>query len=118
MDEKLAKRFEGFCEMLVECDDTQKAKIRELLGVKEIPIGTVAKSRMTGKFMRTDKVYEGNLNKQMTVLIKSLPSDRGITVDEWATLAIENKLETQQSPVRIVAYYRKQIIEMGFAKQV
>jgi hypothetical protein len=108
--------FEMFKEFVGGLTDEQKSEIRTLLGVT-IPVkGTVSKTRSTGKFVRTDKVYENNLNKQMSILIKSLTPDLGLSVEDWAKQAVENKLETQQDPIRIVQYYKKNLMEMGFVK--
>lgn len=107
--EMIQKLFESF-------DAEQKKQIRQTLGVIDIVRGTVSKSRTTGKFMRTDKVYENNLNKQMTVLISALNDAEGISVEDWAKKAVELGLQTQQDPIRIVSYYKKNLLEMGYAK--
>jgi len=112
------KMFENFKTMLGEISDDEKLELRTLMGITTPLKGTVSKTRITGKFIRTEKVYENNLNKQMSVLIKSLPSDREVDVTEWSKLSIENGLETQQDPVRIVTYYKKNLVEMGFVKQI
>lgn len=113
---KMELSFEALVELFGTFTDEQKSKVRELLGVV-IPVkGTTSKTRSTGKFIRTDKVYENNLNKQMSVLIKSLTPDIGLSVEDWAKQAVENKLETQQDPIRIVQYYKKNLMEMGFVK--
>jgi hypothetical protein len=101
---------------LTTLTEEEKSEIRELMGIKTPLVGTVGKSRSTGKFIRTDKVYENNLNKQLSVLIKSLPTDQGLTVDEWGKKSVENGLQTQQEPIRIVGYYKKQLMEMGFVE--
>lgn len=114
----MSKMFESLKTMLGEITDEQKSEIRAMLGIVTPLKGTVSKTRSTGKFIRTEKVYENNLNKQMSVLIKSLPTDEGVDLSTWATKAVENGLETQQDPIRIVAYYKKNLVEMGFVKLI
>ena len=94
-----------------ELDEYNKNLLREELGIRV----KVQGSRVGGTVQRTDKKLEIHLCKQMQVLINCLPS-KPTTTSEWANLAIKAGLETQQPPERIVAYYKRQIVGLGFAK--
>ena len=37
---------------------------------------------------------------------------------EWGKLALDNGLQTQQEPQRIAAYYKKAVIDLGYAISV
>lgn len=93
-------------------DDFNKQLLREELGIKFREPGT----RVSGKVKGTGKEMKGiTIAKQMQVLIDALPKDRAIDNLEWAKLAKAKGLETNQPPERIVAYYKKQIVQLGFA---
>lgn len=100
-------------EMLEKATNEEKAKVRELLGigVKSGNGGT----RISGKVQRTEKMLEVKVARQMQILIDSLPKDRAIDVPEWTKIALENGMQTQQEPVRITMYYKKQIVDNGYA---
>ena len=74
--------------------------------------------RDSGKYVRTDKKLETRLARQMEVLINSLPADQPLSITEWAKCAVKKGLQTQQLPERIVTYYKKQLVEMGYVKSV
>jgi hypothetical protein len=88
---------------------------REILGIRTKMTGG---SRITGKVQSTGKKIEIKVCKQMEVLIQSLPKDKPVDIAEWAKLAIANGLQTQQPPERIVAYYKRNIVDLGFAKVI
>jgi hypothetical protein len=92
--------------------DVEKNILRELLGIRvHMSNGT----RVTGKVKSTGKKIEVKVCKQMEVLINSLPKDKAVDINEWAELAVKAGLQTQQPPARIVAYYKRNIMELGFA---
>lgn len=96
-------------------DETNLNLLREILGIRVQITG----SRVSGNVQRTDKSLEGaKVAPQVMILIKSLPVDKAVTTAEWATLAVAGGLQTQQPPERIVAYYKKTIIALGFAKTI
>jgi hypothetical protein len=86
--------------------------VREILGIRTRMSGG---SRVSGKVKGTGKKIEVKVCKQMEVLIGSLPKDKPVDTKEWAELAVKNGLQTQQPPERIVAYYKRNIIDLGFA---
>ena len=112
MDEKkFAKMVEEFAGMT----DDQKKQIREALGILSVTPKTSTGVRVTGKVQRTDKVLESKIAKQMQILIDVLPIDRAVDIVEWGTLALAGGLQTQQPAERIAAYYKKPIVEGGYA---
>lgn len=113
-----AKRFEDFKALVSEMTDEQKGEIRELLGIKLTASKAVSGIRVTGKVQRTDKVLEQKVAVQMQKLIDVLPIDRSIDIEEWGKLAVEAGMVTQQPPARIAAYYKKPIVEGGYAKLI
>lgn len=112
MDEK---RFEKMLADYQSLTDEQKTKIREALGITNVAPRISTGIRVSGKVQRTDKVLETKLAKQMQILIDVLPKDRAVDINEWAKLAVEAGLQTQQPPERIAAYYKKPIVEGGYA---
>ena len=102
-----------FIEMLELATEEEKAQIRTQLGIstKVSAVGM----RVSGKLQRTEKVLEVKVAKQMQILIDTLPSDHAIDVPEWTKLALEAGMQTQQAPERITMYYKKQIIDGGYA---
>lgn len=104
---------EMLIEVLEKANDEQKSKIRELLGIGQKSATTA--TRISGKFQRTDKVLETKVAKQMQQLIDVLPKDRAVDIDEWTKLALDAGMQTQQEPVRITAYYKKAIVDGGYA---
>ena len=111
MDEK---RFEKLIADLESMTDEQKAQYRDVLGLSKKTIGI----RVTGKVQRTDKPLEDKVAKQMQILIDVLPKEIGIDIEEWGALAVAGGLQTQQPPSRIAAYYKKNIVEAGYAQAV
>lgn len=95
--------------------DMEKNIAREILGIRTRMSGG---SRISGKVKGTGKKIEVKICKQMEVLIAALPKDKPVDVKEWADLAVKQGLQTQQPPERIVAYYKRNIIELGFAVTV
>jgi hypothetical protein len=92
---------------LAEATPEEKAELRKAL------VGTGVK-RVSGELVRrSDLPFEVRLNKQMTVLVKALPTNKLCDIHEWGKLAIENGLETQQPPERIAAYYKKNLLNLG-----
>ena len=110
-----AKEFEKFVAKFESCDDEQKSKIRAALGIVAVAPKTSNGTRVSGKVKRTDKVLETKVAKQMQILIDVLPLDRAIDINEWGKLAVEAGMQTQQPAERIAAYYKKPIIEGGYA---
>ena len=113
-----AKEFEKFVKRFEDCDDEQKAKIRAVLGIKEVAAKVSTGTRVSGKVQRSEKVLEVKVAKQMQILIDVLPLDRAINITEWGKLAVEKGMQTQQPPERIAAYYKKPIVEGGYAISV
>lgn len=93
--------------------DVDKNILREILGIRT-RMGSTG-TRISGKVKGTGKKIEVKVCKQMEVLISALPKDKPVDVAEWAKLAVAKGLQTQQPPERIVAYYKRNIIELGFA---
>jgi hypothetical protein len=114
MDEK---RFEKLIKDFEELTDEQRTKFREVLGIKNVS-RVSSGVRVSGKVQGTDKVLEGKIAKQMEILINVLPKDRAIDINEWGELALAGGLQTQQPASRIAAYYKKDIMEKGYAVNV
>ena len=95
--------------------EEEKAQVRDALGIKLTASKAVSGTRVTGKVQRSEKVLEEKVAKQMQILIGVLPVDRAIDINEWADLAVAAGLATQQPPVRIAAYYKKPIVDGGYA---
>lgn len=112
MDEK---KFEKMLADFQNMTDEQKAKVRDALGIVAVTAKPVIGIRTSGKVQRTDKVLENKIAKQMQILIDVLPTDRAIDINEWGELALKAGLQTQQPAARIAAYYKKPIIESGYA---
>jgi hypothetical protein len=112
MDEK---RFEKMVEDFKSLTDEQKKALRDALGILTPTAKVSTGVRVTGKVKRTEKVLEEKIAKQMQILIDVLPKDKAIDIAEWGTLAVAGGLQTQQPADRIAAYYKKAIIEGGFA---
>jgi len=102
-----------FIEMLEMATEEEMAQIKTKLGVgaKGSSVGV----RVSGKLQRTEKVLEAKVARQMQILIDTLPADRAIDVAEWTKLALEAGMQTQQAPERITMYYKKQIVDGGYA---
>lgn len=105
--EKLMAMVKGFTE-------DEKAQFRSALGIKD-KVAAVGGTRVTGKVKRTDKALTEKVAKQMEILINCLPADEAIDLNKWAELATAAGLQTQQPAVRIAAYYKKPIIDGGYA---
>ena len=114
MDEK---KFAKLVEDFTSLTPGEKKQLRDALGIVEQTVAVKVSTgiRVTGKVQRTDKVLESKIAKQMQILISVLPTDKAIDINEWAKLAVEAGLQTQQPPERIAAYYKKPIIESGYA---
>ena len=112
MDEK---KFEKMLADFQNMTDEQKSKIREALGIVTVVTKPAIGIRVSGKVQRTEKVLEEKIAKQMQILIDVLPVDRAVDINEWGELAIAGGLQTQQPAARIAAYYKKPIIEGGYA---
>ena len=112
MDEK---RFEKMLADYQSLTDEQKLQVRTALGIPTAPVKVSSGVRVSGKVQRTEKVLEEKIAKQMEILIKALPSDRAVDINEWGKLAVEGGLQTQQPAERIAAYYKKPIVERGYA---
>ena len=87
--------------------DEEKKELRGLLA-------SVGVKRVSGELVRRSELpLEVHLNKQMTCLVKTIPSDKLVDINTWGELAIAGGLETQQPPARIAAYYKKQLLNLG-----
>lgn len=106
--------FEKLMAMVEGLTDDEKSKVREALGIK-VEVRGPSTPRMTGKAQRTEKPLTEKVAKQMEILINTLPADRAVDLVEWADLAVAGGLVTQQPAVRIVAYYKKPIVDGGYA---
>lgn len=93
-------------------NEVERNLAREILGIRTRVSGG---NRVSGKVKGTGKKIEVKVCKQMEILIGSLPKDKPVDTKEWAKLAVKNGLQTQQPPERIVAYYKRNIIDLGFA---
>jgi hypothetical protein len=93
-------------------NEVERNLAREILGIRTRMSGG---NRVSGKVKGTGKKIEVKVCKQMEILIGSLPKDKPVDIKEWAELAVKNGLQTQQPPERIVAYYKRNIIDLGFA---
>lgn len=100
---------------MLKWTDVEKNIIREFLGIKT---RTSTGIRVTGKVKGTGKKIDVHVCKQMQTLIEALPKDKPVDINEWAELAVKKGLQTQQPPARIVAYYKKDIVALGFAVAV
>ena len=110
-------RISNFLEMLKIMSKDELDTIKKILGPVQVTKGTRTGTRVSGSVQRTDKVLEKQFAKQMQLLINVLPKEP-TDLAAWTKLAVEAGLETQQDPTRITAYYKKQIIEMGYAEEV
>jgi hypothetical protein len=108
------KNFEKLMAMVEGLTNEEKAQFRAALGIKDQVVKS-AGVRVGGKVQRTDKVLETKIAKQMEILINCLPTDKAVDINEWADLAVAAGLQTQQPAVRIAAYYKKPIIDGGYA---
>ena len=101
-----------FMEMVRSLTEEEKVEFKAILGLNVVKATRV---QVGGKLLRTEKVLETKIARQMQQLIDALPADRAIDVAEWTKIALENGLQTQQDPVRITLYYKKQILDSGYA---
>lgn len=110
-------KFEEFITFLGSLTDEEKAKVRETLGLVQVTKVANGGSRTTGKVKRTELAVTPDkvLAKQVRILINCLPTDRAVDIKEWGDLAKTAGLETQQQPDRIAAYYKKFIVDSGYA---
>jgi len=117
----ISDRIHNFIDMFKQMTKEELDDVKKILGpltIMNITKGTRSGSRVNGsKVQRTDKVLEKTFAKQMQLLINVLPKSP-TDIAAWTKLALESGLETQQEPTRITAYYRKQIIDMGYAEEV
>ena len=68
------------------------------------------------KFVATGKELDGKIPTQMKQAISVL-GEQPVTVGEWAAkLTKVDGFRTQQKPEKIVAFYRKRMIEEGYAR--
>ena len=104
-----------FMEMFRNLTEEEKAEARELLGINKV---STSGARINGKLQRTEKVLETKVAQQMRILIDTLPADRSVDVKEWTELALKAGLQTQQDPVRITMYYKKAIVDAGYAQAI
>ena len=115
----ISDRISNFLNMIKEMTKEEKAQFVSDLDLKPVQVtkGSRSGSRVNGFVKRTDKVLEKKFAKQMELLIDVLPTEP-TDLAAWTKLALDKGLETQQDPTRITAYYKKQIIEMGYAEEV
>ena len=102
-----------FMEMLETATEEEMAAIKTKLG--HVAKGSSVGMKVSGKLQRTEKMLEVKVAKQMQILIDTLPADRAIDVIEWTKLALDAGMQTQQTPERITMYYKKQIVDGGYA---
>lgn len=82
----------------------------KLKGAKKIPM----------KFLLNDKSKIDKIKTtQAKILAKSLENQKEpVDMNQWADLAIKAGLTTKQEPSRIVAYYKRRLIDEGVVKEV
>ena len=115
----ISDRINNFLNMIKEMTEDEISEVKKVLGPVTVQVtkGSRSGSRVNGFVKRTDKVREKKFAKQMELLIDVLPTEP-TDLASWTKLALDKGLETQQDPTRITAYYKKQIIEMGYAEEV
>ena len=110
-------RISNFVIMLGQMTKDEIDSVKKILGPVQITKGTRTGTRVSGKVQRTDKAIESVFAKQMTLLINVLPKEP-TDIASWTKLALDAGLATQQDPTRITAYYKKQIVDLGYAEEV
>ena len=110
-------KISNFVNMLSQMTKDEIDSVKKILGPVQVIKGTRTGTRVSGKVQRTDKVIESVFAKQMALLIDVLPKEP-TDLAAWTKLALDKGLETQQDPARITAYYKRQIIALGYAEEV
>lgn len=91
--------------------DAQITALEPVVRVKAKAVKTDA------KFVATEKQIEGKVPLQMRQAIGIL-GETPVSIKDWAAkLSKVEGFKTQQDPVKIVAFYRKRMVEEGYAKQ-
>jgi hypothetical protein len=94
----------------VQLDDDVVAALEPLVKVK----AKAAKANV--KFVGTGKDLEGKIPLQMKQAISVL-SEEPVDVKDWAAkLTDVEGFRTQQAPEKIVAFYKKRIVDEGYAE--
>lgn len=106
--------FEKLMAMVEGLSEEEKATFRAAIGITAKVSGT-GTTHALGKVQRSEKTLTVKVAKQMEILINVLPADKAIDLNEWADLAVAAGLQTQQPAVRIAAYYKKPIVDGGYA---
>jgi len=100
--------LDAFAATLSEKDEW---KTEELLAVIEELSQRKSRAKV---WKRLDAVIPADgLAKQARVIITALDIGAKVSLKEWAVLAKNAGLSTTQDPERIVAYYKKDLIELG-----
>ena len=94
----------------------EKAALIAALGLNQPVQVTRTVNRYSQTYKRTDKVIDAKMAKQMRQCIESLTEI--MDLETWGKKAVEHGLTTQQDPKRIVAYYRKAMLDGGYVEEV
>lgn len=116
----MSDKVKGLFNTINSLTDEEKAEFKKILGITNPVVVAKVKGSRTSTSLpikRTDKERDKVFAKQMNLLIDSLPAEP-TSLQAWTDLALKAGLVTNQEPIRITAYYKKQIIEMGFAEEV
>lgn len=96
----------------LELTAEQVAAVDESMKVK-------GQKRADKKFQVADKSKIGEIKTAQKKLVAvAITRAKGpVDMNEWAELATAEGLVTKQDPARIVAYYRKDLVEAGIVKE-
>lgn len=88
-----------------------------VVAVLEPCVKVKAKSVKTShKFEATGKDFEAKVPTQMKQCVQAL-GDQAMGLEDWAkSLEKVEGFRTQQSPAKIIAFYRKRMLEAGYVK--
>lgn len=97
----------------VEITDSQAAVLEPLVKVK-------AKAAKTNaKYVGTGKEFGAKTPLQMKQAVNALGLEEPADIKAWAArLAEYDGFKTQQSPEKVIAFYRKRAIEAGLVRTV
>ena len=94
----------------------EKAALIAALGLNQPVQVTRTVNRYSQTYKRTDKAIDAKMAKQMRQCVESLTEI--MDLETWGKKAVEHGLVTQQDPKRIVAYYRKAMLDGGYVEEV
>jgi hypothetical protein len=101
---------------LTTATDEEKQTLRTALGINQTVSEPKSVVRYAEKYERTSAVLPAKMAKQMKQCIEALTEQ--MDLETWGKAAVANGLMTQQNPTRIVAYYRKPMLEGGYIAEV